>query len=360
LTGVVTCRIVAVGSGALTAYTTATDWIRDNLRKMAWRSLEDRTLIIHIGVHKTGTSAVQLTFQQNPLALATGGVLYPAAGRPKDPAFAFGHHELPWMTLGRRVSSASLFEELLEEISKSQAHTVVLSSEEFDRLDDNQALAIARLLPGKKKIVFYYRRQSDVLQGMYGTEACFVGEMRPIADYAKTLTSELNYLRLARRWASAVGKDNLIIRPYDRTRFPAGDVVRDFLLATSMSHLHIPDGALDPNASLPWYAVASVQEMWKLGLHPDAIYETIYALQIACRKVKGPYDLLAPSEQRVFDAGFEDDNQTFLREFAPRHPNIFRGVDNGSDEEWHARRSGDFKALYVTLAEVSRHIISPG
>lgn len=54
----------------------------------------DRSIILHIGVHKTGSSAIQMAFCRNRGRLLGEGVLYAVAGCPSDPAVQYGHHEM--------------------------------------------------------------------------------------------------------------------------------------------------------------------------------------------------------------------------------------------------------------------------
>jgi hypothetical protein len=322
----------------------------------------DKTIFLHVGVHKTGTTAIQVLFSQAQEALAARGVLYPLVGRPKDRTFAYGHHELPWHMLGRRVSSETLLADLRDEIRLSSAHTVVLSSEEFDRLNDEQSSNLVRELPAAtKKVVFYYRRQADILQGLYGTEICFNREARPIAEFIDAVQSELNYLTLARRWAELVGRENIIARPYDRSAFVNRNVAEDFCSAVRVT---LPrawfSGRTDYNESLSDHAALSVQQLWKLGLPAETIYPVVWALQKALRGRKADYQFLAPSERRALDARFKENNDAFLLEFAEGQSDVFTVEETQSDEAWQKERESEIWAINATLTQVADFLLAKG
>ena len=83
-------------------------------------------VILHIGVHKTGTSAIQYALYQNADKLLEQGIFYQAAPKYRN------HHPLAWYFDTRNSNIArgkeSLYA-LLGGASKSGAHTALISSE---------------------------------------------------------------------------------------------------------------------------------------------------------------------------------------------------------------------------------------
>lgn len=314
---------------------------------------DDRPTILHVGVHKTGSSAIQLALTRNRATLLADGVLYPLAGCPADPAIAYGQHDLPWHFLGRNVA-AGVVERLRAEIAAADPARVVLSSEEFGRLDDAQVRAVAEAIPGRKTVVFYYRRQSDVLQGIYATEVCFNRDLRTIGAFAAALDVELNYLRLARRWAAAVGRENVIARPYRRDLFEDGTVLRDFAAVAGipLDAATLADRS-SPNKSIPSFATLAVQAMWRNGLPDDAVLGAVAAIQRAAFSQSYPHAFLSEAERRAFDARFHDDNRAFLAEFGAGHPDILAPAADRPDTD-PAPLPGEVAALCETIALLSR------
>lgn len=90
-------------------------------------------LIIHVGNHKTGSTAIQTALSENENKLLSKGIIYPRTGRIKN-----AHHD--WALAMRNVSVpgfnnngnlTGLINELRAEISKYNPNAVILSSEEF-------------------------------------------------------------------------------------------------------------------------------------------------------------------------------------------------------------------------------------
>ena len=89
-------------------------------------------LIVHCGLHKTGTTALQDFLAAQADALRARGVLYPKTGRP---AGLNGHHNLSWqLSRDRRYDPRyGTLDTLLAEIAGFDG-TVVVSSEDFESL----------------------------------------------------------------------------------------------------------------------------------------------------------------------------------------------------------------------------------
>ena len=94
-----------------------------------------RKLILHLGMHKTGSTAVQRWLSDNVNALADLGILFPATGLPTDPEFSTRDEGLP----GHQLLLSSLADDTAEEtwdrldreIAVSGCQTVFLSCENF-------------------------------------------------------------------------------------------------------------------------------------------------------------------------------------------------------------------------------------
>ena len=131
----------------------------DLLRRMYPRQVPAReemsaawplTLIVHVGPHKTATTTIQAALANNTPYLATRGIHVPAGTHPD---FA-GHHHLPFLLQGKSLvplglshSDASiedLFDEWLTGARDNGAHRVVVSSEDFDSLEEEAWLGFDR------------------------------------------------------------------------------------------------------------------------------------------------------------------------------------------------------------------------
>ena len=195
-----------------------------------------RRIFVHIGRNKTGTTAVQNAFRAGREPLKRNGFHYPM-GRP-------GHHYLALHLLGtdrsgppRGRAPAELAGLLAERIAASE-RDVVLSSEVLQRVEP---AALAAWLGKEATVVVYIREQVDYLASCY-QQGIKMGI--PRGDFASYLAipstvADGYYLPFLRAWEDVFGRDNLVVRVYDRERLVEGDIVADFLSVLGV------DGAAD-------------------------------------------------------------------------------------------------------------------
>jgi len=185
-----------------------------------------RRIFVHIGRNKTGTTAVQNALRAGREPLKRNGFHYPM-GRP-------GHHYLAHHLQGtkrrgppRGREPAELAGLLAERIAASN-RDVVLSSEALQRVEP---AALAAWLGKAATVVVYIREQVDYLAAGY-QQGIKMGHGR--GDFASFLAlpsvlAGCTYLPFLAAWEEVFGRDNLVVRVYDRERLVEGDVVADFL-----------------------------------------------------------------------------------------------------------------------------------
>lgn len=195
-------------------------------------------LILHIGTHKTGTTAIQRFMAQNAATLEQRfGLCYLSTGRPNHPTITHGHHLLAWASQSdpgyrdheRMFGTGDVWEPLASELQTRNARRHVVSSEEFDRLDEHDVSALAdRLRDQDVRVIVYLRRQDQFVQAMYRTDVVYSAEARALDEYLQKPPTPLDYLALLGAWERAFGRERLIVRHYQRGSLAQGDVVRDF------------------------------------------------------------------------------------------------------------------------------------
>lgn len=213
---------------------------------------------IHIGRPKVGSSAIQhFLFINRELLLDEFKILYPKAGIIQRASHKLALVYLPNFNDSCKVKGTtgkSIFRELFEEILSSNATGVVLSSENFYFVDPKK-------LPQKIKknfdckIICYVRRQDEVLI------SSFIQEIKENAiDLATTFedyTSNdlrmtlLDYYPILHRWADVFGKNNIIVRVYEKEQMKE-NIFFDFLDAIGVSsdvRFTIPNKRLNPSPS---------------------------------------------------------------------------------------------------------------
>ena len=219
-----------------------------------------RTVFVHIGTHKTGTTSLQELLARNDRALRRFGLLVPKTCRIERHS---GHHNLAWELSGdpRFASRFGTFHSLLAEIRTSHAANVCLSTEDLELLhDDPHALALLRdgLLDAGyvPKIVVYLRPQADYIESAYAE----IIKFRNVAFelFLETVLTEgrfgnllFAYDILVERFADVFGRERMIVRAYESHR-PSAYLLNSFLMTVapgvaSGTRLAFP-GRLNPMA----------------------------------------------------------------------------------------------------------------
>ncbi|NTS30248.1 hypothetical protein HQ945_03185 [Phyllobacterium sp. BT25] len=207
--------------------------------------LIEKSCYVHVGLHKTGTTALQNFLQLQQSAIEAAGFLYPRACRAMS-----GHHLAAWVFMNdpRAVGTASRPADLVAEMLDTPLRNILLSSEDFegclvendgfyDFLDDLQWLAI------KPKIVIYLRRPADYAESLY-LELLKHGFRRSFSEYLEEIL-DLGFLQYEswifwfdyERVSDGLSKKQIetIIRPY-----PLNDTIDDFCRTVGLSIPGVP------------------------------------------------------------------------------------------------------------------------
>lgn len=199
-----------------------------------------KTVYLHIGLHKTGTTAIQDVLKKNKQALATKGYLIPETG------YVWGaHYQLSWALLEdnpswypvARQSPESLYAKLRNEIKKSSCQKIILSSEEFSFLgvksDESMLEELKHLLGNVDvKIVVFLRDQAAYADSFFHEEVKSFSERFDCSSldaFVDGIKGLLDYKLVLNRWEKVFGKHNLIVKTYGDGKHGAPfDSVREF------------------------------------------------------------------------------------------------------------------------------------
>ena len=97
-----------------------------------------KTLYLHVGTHKTGTTAIQALLATRSEVFARSGLFVPRTGRTDE---ASGHHNIAWQLNDdpRYRPECGTLEGLCGELKASPHPVAILSSEDFEYLYCDQA-----------------------------------------------------------------------------------------------------------------------------------------------------------------------------------------------------------------------------
>ncbi|EDP3961808.1 TPA: hypothetical protein ACH6H0_001479, partial [Campylobacter jejuni] len=208
------------------------------------------TAYVHIGIAKTGTTSIQNFLQQNYELLLKAGFLYPKLLHGVEEQYSrewTQHRELAFIIKATKVRGLTKNEEekinlFRKEISGSK--NVIISSEVLhDSLIDEGYISHCRnflhdLGFEKIKIVVYLREPADLFQSIcsqsikncYDENVCF-----KLPEESAILDHRCSHAKTLSNWGKIFGKDNLIVKLFDKHEFIEQDLLKDFI-----SCLNIP------------------------------------------------------------------------------------------------------------------------
>jgi hypothetical protein len=212
--------------------------------------LPERGVLLHIGPHKTGTTAIQGAMRLARKKMRRNGVVYAGKGRQHQMAAlaVTGGKGL----LGDRPADRKDWDELVSEVRATQDARVIVSSEFFDGADDDVARMVVDELGGDRVHVVVTLRplakilpsawQQYVRNRLRHTYGEWLEAMFNAPPYDKptvTFWQRHHHDVLVERWAKVVGPERLLVIVVDETD-------PDSLMRTFERITELPDGLLEP------------------------------------------------------------------------------------------------------------------
>jgi hypothetical protein len=183
--------------------------------------------LIHIGPHKTGTTYLQHAFTRLRPELAARGILYPSQWGYGQ----HGHHDLP-PALAHQDDEA--LESAFAAFNRSDADTILLSSETFSYAADADVRRLHALLAGQPAtIVFYGRRWSELLPSSW-REGVKAGSLATMPEFIlshlanPTATAVVDFGQVLDRFAAVFGLAALRVASYNSVREAGEDLLLHF------------------------------------------------------------------------------------------------------------------------------------
>jgi len=288
---------------------------------------KDRTLVLHIGLHKTATTYVQNVLSSRRYDLLREGVLYPLAGsgllargvdRPvintRDGAQS--GHALFTRPGDRQGSVAELLDELPDSVS-----TVLLSSEDFSlgRMTAKEYLARFSVF-GTIKVVLVLRRQDLWIESFYKQVVDQYGnfETRSFEEYlAQEGQRLLDFHARFSPWRDLVGPDGFHVLSFDD--LPGGGKV---ICRRLMEIAGVDGPLLDEFTSVEVSRYESVRAIDTLGLRvlnsyrlEDRDLRVAAARSIYEAAPGGEIELLSPTVRQAIKEAYAPLNKRIEKEW---------------------------------------------
>lgn len=271
-------------------------------------ALPPETRLIHIGPHKTGTTALQSAFHANRVELARQGVHYAGQGQQPAEAVIAVNQRRPMR--GERQSGMRAWTKLVGEIRGAGRRRVFLSSEFLTDADDASIERIVADIDHPQTHVLVTLRslwkitpsqwQQYVQNGQRATFETWLDGLLDKPPYtwpSPSFWARHRHGRLIARWADVVGPDNVTVVVVDETD-------PTMLMRTVERLLSLEPGTLVPqedrtNRSLTWPEADLLRRLNRIHVKqgwPDAAYAEVIRRGVV-REIKSDQPL--PGQPRV-------------------------------------------------------------
>lgn len=224
-----------------------------------------KTLYLHIGTPKTGTSAIQYFCVKNRDTLERQGLYYPDLGY----RFASSHANRNgafYITNIYDTQKKRMYEEEkktqtegMEKLQKEfETHDAILLSDEgfwnHKKMDVNgwkELLNQCTKMDVQLKIIVYLRRQDELIQSYWAQKIKEINLQMTLPAYiasGKYTQFHADYYTHLQEIASVVGKENIIVKVYEKGQYQGkgGSLLSDFF---SIFQIDISKGFQEENVT---------------------------------------------------------------------------------------------------------------
>jgi hypothetical protein len=193
--------------------------------------VKKRKLILHIGLHKTGTSAIQSFLGLNRNKLFNEGIYVPRSNFYKLGEWDI-HHFIADVFKKDKFNQSNLKTILSKIVNDSKkCHTVLISSEMFYEpcIDLKKIKTYFSEYFSPIIIIIYLRRQDYFSCSIYNQMVKGAGITDKL-DPLRPKYYNYNYFNLLQSIGEIFGRDNIIIGIYEKEQFIGENIFNDFIV----------------------------------------------------------------------------------------------------------------------------------
>ncbi len=324
--------------------------------------VSQRTCILHIGTHKTGSTALQLFLNENREALESTGLHLLRAGREGE--MNWGNHHLAWELLSN--DDGPVQRALRDELNSLEERVALITAEDLALLPQRPAALTAlcntiRAAGFEPKVITYLRAQGTLAESMYGQRVHSDQAIRRIAPYIDEILTtgqyrlenggvlEYDYARLLSNIESVTGRESVFAKAY-RTDGNLSQIFYDFLetLALAAPALDLTKPKLSVSYAVANLRLRFVQILATAYMHifpgvsvPEEPTEFLrrFAPTVDEQVAVAPFQLFSRDEHLAFIRAFAESNLRVERSFATRLQ--FASADEvpeAKDAQWEITR----------------------
>lgn len=310
------------------------------------------TLLIHVGMMKTGTTALQKYLFDNTVVLEKQGWSYPILDSNIVSTKRFidirerggnGH----FLYGARQVvdTKSENWNNGWDIILRCLKHKNVIVSSELITIEDAEIfLKCALEKYNNIKVVIYLRRQDRWVESCYNENVKTNHISEGIKGYT-VLEEKAHYLQQLDLISRIVGKENLIVRVYEKQQLVNNDIVADFLsvLGLKFEGDFRGNGLINPSLRGNYFeikrhinSIYSAEEYFKdsanmFNWDMDVDFANVcWKLSQSIHQEKGEYGFFTSKERQEFLDKYALENEQIAREYLHREDGVLF-YDNRKD-----------------------------
>jgi len=294
-------------------------------------------------MEKTGSSAIQSFMNYNRSVLFDKhGILYPNLKNQQYERGQYHNHEALISKKDGIGDPLALLFRILEYAENRNKRCVVISSESCHNRGFQTLIRNVRAKAEDIAVICYVRRQDCVIESYWKQWFVKDPNFRWISDFVNMIFTEptngiepkiytatrngMNYTDSLERWESIVGRDNMIVRAYERQQIVQGDVITDFLnvldVPQNKDFSEPPDANLNKNIGFSREVLSLIGMCKDLfeGIHDHRVFDWM-SVSLGDSHKKKPFDsysLLSPKEQLRIISRFEENNIWIAKRYLGR------------------------------------------
>ena len=215
-------------------------------------------LILHIGFHKTGTTAIQeLCYRNREKLLNKIGIYYPDTyGFPGHYVYSFALNGYfpQWIPTELRKSENELLFDLKKEIENAKPKRILISAEDFIGIPFKLRKVVEFLNPSRIKILCYIRRQDRMIESLYNEHVKYIDSINFFTRFEYASYISLNYYNYMKNLVGLLKKTSneieISLRIYQKDFNKKWDIIEDFCDAIGIKKSAFPEEKVEVNISL--------------------------------------------------------------------------------------------------------------
>lgn len=294
------------------------------------------TVYLHIGAHKTGTTALQYFLWNNRKRLRKKGYMYPKLGLG-----GYSHGILANIIKpnNRDARMLKYRERFRREVLESGYDKIILSSEVF--LEGiNVAAAVRDFLQDQNccvRVIVYLRNQADWLESVFheivrDPYRRYTGDIFHMREYEQNFH---DYDRLLQPWIEQFGDGAVVLCPYDKAKRDGGILVHflELLGITNPADFEFSSAENYHNVRLHPLASEFLRRVNRFpllnGEHQALVRDLQYISPYLEHRFGGRFRLLGSEAISALNEKFSDQNRELFRSYSRYGPlSLFENIND--------------------------------